>query len=241
MDTDASGVGLGAVLSQVQDGRERVLGYYSPTLTRSERQYCVRKRELLTVVDVLKHFRTYLYGIPFVVRSDHGSLCWLLNFKDLQGQLVRWSKYLGTYNFMLVHRSGKLHGNADSLSRQPCGDCKHCLKVEARVENQELKVDCCCHHLHGFLLGDSEECWVKGKTLHGFLLGDSEECWVKGKTLTDLKNAQETDPCVGVVWRWKKTGVRPKWAEIAHHNTIVKTYWSQWDRLVLRDDVLYRK
>ena len=71
LDIDATGVGLGSVLSQVQDGRERVFGYY---LTRSERQYCVTKRKLLAVVDALKHFRTYLYGVLFVVRSDHGSL-----------------------------------------------------------------------------------------------------------------------------------------------------------------------
>ena len=130
----------------------------------------------------------------------------------MKGQLGRWSEYLGTYNFTLDHRLGKLHGNADSLSHRPCGDCKHCLKVVARVENHKPNIDCCCHHL----------CLV--------VLRDSEECWVKGKTLTDLKSAQETDPYVDVVWRWKKTGVRPKWAEIAHHNTVVKTYWSQWDR-----------
>ena len=192
-------------------------------MTRSERRYCVTKRELLAVVDALKHFKTYLYGVPFVVRSDHGSLRWLLNFKDLQGQLGRWSEYLGTYNFTLIHRSGKLHGNADSLSRRPCGDCKHCLKVEARVENQEADVDCCCHRLRKVAPRESEKCWVEGKTL------------------TDLQSAQEVDPCIGPVWKWKKDGVRPKWAEIARHNIIVKTYWSQWDRLVLRDDVLYRK
>ena len=69
LDTDASKVGLGAVLSQVQDGRERILGYYSKSLTRSERLYCVTKRELLAVLHALKHFITHLYGVPFVVRS----------------------------------------------------------------------------------------------------------------------------------------------------------------------------
>ena len=85
LDTDASGVGLGAVLSQEQGGCERVIGYYSRSLTKSERRYCVTRREHLTVVDVLKHFHIYLYGVKFVVRSDHGSLHWLLKFRDLEG------------------------------------------------------------------------------------------------------------------------------------------------------------
>ena len=56
LDTDASGVGLGSVLSQNQDGCEKVIGYYSRTLSKSERQYCVTRRELLAVVEAVKHF-----------------------------------------------------------------------------------------------------------------------------------------------------------------------------------------
>ena len=47
LDTDASAVGVGAVLSQIQDGKERVIGYYSKTLSPPERNYCVTRRELL--------------------------------------------------------------------------------------------------------------------------------------------------------------------------------------------------
>ena len=47
LDTDASAVGVGAVLSQVQEGKERVIAYYSKTLAPPERNYCVTRRELL--------------------------------------------------------------------------------------------------------------------------------------------------------------------------------------------------
>ena len=47
LDTDASAVGVGAVLSQVQEGQERVIAYFSKTLNNAERNYCVTRRELL--------------------------------------------------------------------------------------------------------------------------------------------------------------------------------------------------
>ena len=83
LDTDASGVGIGAVLSQEHNGVEKVIGYFSRTLSKSERRYCVTRRELLAVIEALKHFHPYLYDIPFTIRSDHGSLRWLLNFKNI--------------------------------------------------------------------------------------------------------------------------------------------------------------
>ena len=51
LDTDASNVGIGAVLSQVQNGVERVIAYASQTLSRSQRNYCTTYRELLAVVN----------------------------------------------------------------------------------------------------------------------------------------------------------------------------------------------
>ncbi|KAG5889429.1 hypothetical protein JTB14_032762 [Gonioctena quinquepunctata] len=56
LDTDASNVGLGAVLSQIQEGQEKVIGYFSKTLSKPERNYCVTRRELLAVVKGVEHF-----------------------------------------------------------------------------------------------------------------------------------------------------------------------------------------
>ena len=101
-------------------------------MSKSERNYCVTRRELLAIVEAIKHFHTYLYGVKFTIRTDHGSLRWLLNFKNLEGQLCRWAELLATYNCTIEHRAGKLHGNADALSRRPCQGCKYCDRIECR-------------------------------------------------------------------------------------------------------------
>ncbi|KAL5466930.1 hypothetical protein EMCRGX_G031093 [Ephydatia muelleri] len=92
LDTDACcNCGIGAVLSQVDDsGAERVICYASRSLSRQEQRYCVTRRELLAVVEFTQHFRHYLLGRKFILRTDHGSLVWLRNFKEPEGQLARW-------------------------------------------------------------------------------------------------------------------------------------------------------
>lgn len=131
IDTDASANGIGAVLSQVQDGEERVIAYSSKTLNDSQRKYCTTYRELLAVVVFVKQFRHYVWGNHFTIRTDHASLVWLKNFKDPEGILARWLSILDTYDFTLEHRKSSLHTNADSLSRithKKCirSDCPDC-------------------------------------------------------------------------------------------------------------------
>jgi hypothetical protein len=83
LDTDASDLALGAVLSQVQGGVERVIAYASKSLSSTQKVYCTTYKELLAVVIAVKHFRHYLLGRHFKVRSDHGSLRWLTTWKHL--------------------------------------------------------------------------------------------------------------------------------------------------------------
>ena len=132
LDTDASDVGIGAVLSQVSDcGSERVIAYASRSLTRPEQRYCVTRKELLAVVEFVHHFRQYLLGREFTLRTDHGSLVWIRNFKEPEGQLARWLERLQEYNFTVVHRQGLRHCNADALSRVPCRQCGRDEDIES--------------------------------------------------------------------------------------------------------------
>ena len=77
LDTDASDVAVGAVLSQVIDGVERPIAFYSRVLNSAQKNYCPTRRELLAVVIALQHFRHYLLGTKVILRTDHHSLKWL--------------------------------------------------------------------------------------------------------------------------------------------------------------------
>lgn len=117
LDTDASNTAIGAVLSQTIRGEEHPAAYASLTLSSSEKKYSITRRELLAVVTFIKNFRHYLYGRKFLLRTDHGSLRWLYNFKSPEGQVARWLEVLGTYDFQIETRPGRVHANADALSR----------------------------------------------------------------------------------------------------------------------------
>ena len=129
LDTDASQCAIGAVLSQVQDGREMVIAYGSRRLTKSERNYCVTRQELLAIVWFSEHFKHYLVGRKFLLRTDHGSLRWLFSFKEPEGQMARWLERLARFQFDIEHRPGRKYGNSDGMSRIPCeGRCRNCAK-----------------------------------------------------------------------------------------------------------------
>ena len=130
LDTDASGLGSGAVLSQKFKDFEKVIAYYSKTFNKEEQNYCVTRREMLAIVRALKHFRPYLYGQTVLVRTDHASLTWLFNVTEPKGQLARWLESMADYTITLEHRKGLKHGNADGLSRQCYADCKQCNKMK---------------------------------------------------------------------------------------------------------------
>ena len=179
LDTDASEKGIGAVLSQEQNGQEKIIAHFSRSLNRRERNYCVTRKELLAVVKATEKFHYYLYGQRFIVRTDHASLRWLFNFRRPEGQIARWLQKLQEYNFEVVHRSGKSHVNADALSRRPCYEsaCKFCAALESKDhENRtfsELE--------DGEILGNRTS---RGATLNED--GRSFQVWTKEELRTTL-------------------------------------------------------
>ena len=80
--TDACNYGIGAVLSQVQNGKEVVISYFSRQLQKSETNYPTIEKEALAVVEAIRHFKYYLLDRPFTVLSDHAPLQSLKTFKD---------------------------------------------------------------------------------------------------------------------------------------------------------------
>lgn len=107
-----------------------MVAYYSRTLTKAERKYCVTRRELLAVILAVRNFHHYLLGKSFLICTDHDTLQWLVSFRNPDGNMARWLEELSMYEFHIEYRSASSHGNADGLSKRPCGECKKCTKEE---------------------------------------------------------------------------------------------------------------
>ncbi|XP_061754270.1 uncharacterized protein LOC133551511 isoform X2 [Nerophis ophidion] len=253
LDTDASDVGIGAVLSQVQQGVERVLAYGSRKLSKTEQNYCTTRRELLAVVDFTSHFRQYLLGRRFTVRTDHSSLRWLTRMKEPEGQLARWLERLGEYNFEIVHRPGQLHGNADSLSRRPCRQSCPCKLQnpsipQLSVSHQAVQCDLYSDINQAMLSpvgvdkalsADSDNLKPPEKI---FLTTTKEKKLFGGWSLEELRQAQEGDADIAPIRTWLTTSEeRPAWVTVSPCSPATKTYWSQWKRLYVKDGILVRR
>lgn len=116
---DACDYGIGGALSQTIEGVERPIAYASRLLGKSERNYSITEKECLALVWCLKKFRSLVWGCQIVIVTDHQALCWLMEKRDLAGRLARWSLSLQEFDLTINYRSGKLHANADCLSRYP--------------------------------------------------------------------------------------------------------------------------
>ena len=142
LDTDASFYGIGAVLSQVQDGVEKVICYASRKLTKYEQSYCITRKELLAVYYFITYFRQYLLGRQFKIRTDHKALTWLMGWKHPNTtQFCHWISELEIYDFKIEHRKGKAHVNADFLSRLDI--CEQCELQHANPKKKRnVKIEC---------------------------------------------------------------------------------------------------
>ena len=115
---DASLDGLGAVLYQCQEVKDRVIAYASRGLSQSERNYPAHKLEFLALKwAVTDKFHDYLYGNSFTVKTDNNPLTYVLTSAKLDATGHRWVANLSEYNFDIIYRSGPSNRDADALSR----------------------------------------------------------------------------------------------------------------------------
>ncbi len=119
LTTDASDIGLGAILSTT---RGTVIEYASRTLNAAERNYTTTEKECLAIVWVIRKLRHNLIGARFTLETDHKPLEWLESSRTSRAhsqRLERWALELRAYDFDVVHKPGKSNLNADALSRNP--------------------------------------------------------------------------------------------------------------------------
>ncbi|GKB75421.1 putative nucleotidyltransferase, ribonuclease H, partial [Tanacetum coccineum] len=111
---DASLKGYGAILMQ----RDKVIAYASRQLKTHEENYTTHDLELGAVVFALRLWRHYLYGTKCVVYTDHKSLQYILDQKELNMRQRRWIELLSDYDCEIRYHPGKANVVADALSRK---------------------------------------------------------------------------------------------------------------------------
>lgn len=117
LQTDASGVGLGAVLLQEVEGERRPVVFLSRKLLDRETRYSTVEKECLAMKWAIDTLRYYLLGRHFILETDHRALQWLHRMRDANMRIAGWYLSLQPYNFTVCYRSGKSNVVADCLSR----------------------------------------------------------------------------------------------------------------------------
>jgi hypothetical protein len=130
LETDASGYGVGAVLSQQIDKQWKPIAYFSKHLSATERNYSTSERELLAIVLAIEKFKQYLYGREFIIKTDHKPLQFLLTTDVPSARLARLQQRIKWYDFKIEYKEGKRNGNADALSRLVLEEDKQCESFE---------------------------------------------------------------------------------------------------------------
>ena len=139
---DASGMGLGAVLYQEQEGQLRVIAYASRGLTKTEANYPAHKREFLALKWAMTDkFHDYLLGSKVTVVTDNNPLCYILKNAKLDATSHRWLAALSLYDFELRYKRGTTHVDADTLSRLPQGPLEEDSEYMKAMEKAAFLMD----------------------------------------------------------------------------------------------------
>ena len=222
LDTDASLFAVGGILNQIQNEEEVVIAYASRSLRISQRRYCTTRREMLAAVVMCTHFRSYLRGSQFTLRTDHSSLRWLQKFKNDDGMLARWYLLLGQFSVTFEYRPGMQHANA-GMSRQ-CGQCRRPDCPVSAADAQLTEVENV-----SVLMDQPFASTEMGDSMDADLLPElSGETWVASAFLEeltadlptvgtdiDLIVASREDSTLQTVRAWIQSGSAPPWSDCA--------------------------
>ena len=196
LHTDASGLGLGAILYQRQNGKIRVIGYGSRTLKPAETNYHSSKLEFLALKwSVTEKFSDYLqYANRFTIFTDNNPLLYIRGNNKLNATTARWVSELAQYNFNIKYRPGIINKDADCLSRHPLNIMKY-----IDLCSEEITLDAFEALVAGVnVQWKNDEAWYSINAEQGkiFSLGTA----IKDRIgIEELKEAQKQDTNIGVV------------------------------------------
>ena len=242
LDSDASDYGLGVVLSQMQDGVERVLAFASRSLSSPERNYSITRKELLAVIFGLKRFRQYLIGRKFIVRTDHSALQWLRRTPEPIAQAGRWLAIMEEFDFSVQHRAGNKHLNADALSRRPsspCGEAEDTVGNAAVNSAEQAAV-------RAARRGSDNDPDYRPYTVAVEPPETGDDCPTGRRVWhvhapAELADLQQNDSDIGPFVKLRlEYNEQPPFDVIRDQSPNTKILWAQWPRLVVREGVVYR-
>lgn len=237
VEVDASNDGLGAVLSQEQDGQVRPIAYASRALRGAERNmdnYSSRKLELLALKwAVTEKFREYLLSSTFTVLTDNNPLTYLQSKSKLRAVEQRWVSELASFNFSIKYRAGKQNTNADALSRLNWDKHEECDigQVEA-VLASSLSTTAVPESLREQLLQSA----LEQPTVDPLPCTSPLPSW----NTDQLAKLQMVDPTIKCLIHFRNIGRKPSAREMKAQTREVKQLLNQWDRIVEKKGVLYR-
>ncbi|CAF4818781.1 unnamed protein product, partial [Rotaria sp. Silwood2] len=119
IQTDASQLGIGAVLLQAYPESGRPICYMSKKLSPAQQRWSPIEQECYPIVKAVELWRPYLHGNHFILESDHKPLEALMRKYQINEKCERWHLRLQSYNFTIKHIKGKSNSMPDYLSRSP--------------------------------------------------------------------------------------------------------------------------
>jgi hypothetical protein len=138
---DASGYGAGACLMQCQDGEQRVIAHNSMSFNHAQRRYSTIDRELAAIRWGIKSFRPFLYGIPFILYTDHRPLTYMKNMAGENSRINRTLHELEEFDMEIRYIKGESNTAADTLSRMVhLNQDHHAEEVDPGYLPQGLKI-----------------------------------------------------------------------------------------------------
>jgi hypothetical protein len=136
--TDACKEGFGAVLSQRDgDGLEQPIAFASRSTLKYEKKWSTTDLEAGAIVYGIRKFRHLLYGIPFVIHTDHRALLYMESLRDKTARGARWHEFMQAFQFTIQYKAGITHGNADGVSRNACPVTAEDAREEAEAVTAE--------------------------------------------------------------------------------------------------------
>ena len=262
VETDASKVALGAVLSQKQpNGRFQPVAYASHRLNTAEQNYHSTKQEFLALKwAITEQFREYLLWKPFEVRTDNNPLTYIATTPNLDATGHRWVSALAAYDFSITYQKGRDNTVADALSRidaDPTSDEALELLEKAEtpgiVPQTPLELPPCAVKslLEGAVVGCAKRAEVSGPAFQQAYTDLQAPMNLAARLRVDVQvpdwaEAQRLDPPLLAVHRWLDLGdgLRKSLQILLDGDTDSqegKALLRDQKRLVRKNGLLYRK